>query len=66
MGQTIQSVTHMVSYAGELRREAARAQTAQPELAQKLDQSARVLEKQGLEKAGVNTPGVGALLDMLV
>lgn len=66
MGQTIQSVSHMVSYAGELRREAARTQAQQPELAHKLDQSARTLEKQGLEKAGVSTPGVGALLDLLV
>lgn len=62
MGQTIQSASHMVSYAGELRRAATRAQ---PELAQKLDQSARTLEKTGLEKAGVNTPGVGVLLDLL-
>lgn len=66
MGQTIQSATHMVSYAGELRRAATQAQGTQPELAQKLDQSARTLEKTGLEKAGVNTPGVGALLDLLV
>jgi hypothetical protein len=63
MGQTIQSATHMVSYAGELRRAAQQARA--PELAEKLSQSARVLEKTGLEKAGVNTPGVGALLDLL-
>jgi hypothetical protein len=66
MGQTIQSATHMVSYAGELRRAAVHAKDAQPELAKKLDQSARTLEKSGLEKAGVNTPGVGKLLDLLV
>ncbi len=61
MGQTIQSAVHMVSYAGELRRAATQAR---PEIAQKLDHSARVLEKSGLEKAGVNTPCVGTLLDM--
>jgi hypothetical protein len=55
----------MVSYAGELRRAAAQAQPNQPELAQKLSQSARVLETTGLQKAGVNTPGIGALLDLL-
>ncbi len=65
MGQTIQAATHMVSYAGELRRAAAQAQPNQPELAQKLSQSARVLETTGLQKAGVNTPGIGALLDLL-
>lgn len=65
MGQAIQSISHMLSYAGELRREASRQGGAQPELAQKLQQTARSLETTGLEKAGLNARRIGTLLDLI-
>jgi hypothetical protein len=61
MGQTITSVTDMVSYAGDLRRAAKEALT--PETADKIHRSATELEKTALDKAGVLTPGIGRLLD---
>jgi hypothetical protein len=61
MGQTISSVTHMVSMAGDLRRAA--KQTAEPELAAKLQSSAVNLEKTALAKVGQNNPMIGQLLD---
>ena len=64
MGQTISSVTDMVSYAGDLRRAAKQAPT--PEAAQKIQTSANQLEKTALTRLGLTAPGVGKLLDTLV
>jgi hypothetical protein len=64
MGQTINDVPQMIAYSGDLRREAKAA--AAPELAQKLQQSADVLEKQALAKAGIDNPRIGKLLDLIV
>ena len=64
MGQTISSVTDMVSYAGDLRRAAKQAPT--PEAAQKRQTSANQLEKTALTRLGLTAPGVGKLLDTLV
>ena len=61
MGQTITSVTDMVSYAGDLRRAAKEALT--PDIADKIHRSASELEKTALNRAGVLTPGIGLLLD---
>jgi len=64
MGQTITSVTDMVSYAGDLRRAAKQAPT--PETAQKIQTSANQLEKTAFTRLGLTAPGVGKLLDTLV
>ena len=63
MGQTIHSVTDMLSYAGDLRR-AAKQATA-PEEAEKIRRSAAELEKVALAKVGQAGPGIGKLLDIL-
>lgn len=63
MGHTISSATDMVSYAGDLRRAA--RQAAVPELSQKIRTSAEQLEKAGLQKAGLTSPALGKLLDIL-
>jgi hypothetical protein len=63
MGQTITSVTDMISYAGELRRAAKREPA--PELAQKIEQSASRLEKTAIGRVAAG-PRIGALLDTLV
>lgn len=64
MGQTITSVTDMVSYAGDLRRAAKVAPS--PEVAQKIQTSAAQLEKTALNRVGMTAQGVGKLLDTLV
>jgi hypothetical protein len=64
MGQTITSVTDMVSYAGDLRRAAKQAPS--PEVAQKIQATARQLEKTALTRVGLTAPGIGKLLDTLV
>ncbi|HWY66102.1 MAG TPA: hypothetical protein VNX61_12895 [Rhizomicrobium sp.] len=64
MGQTISTVTDMMSYAGDLRRAAKQAST--PEVAQKIQSSAQELEKTALTRAGLTAPGIGTLLDTLV
>ena len=64
MGQTINSVVDMVSYAGDLRRAAKQAPT--PEAAQKILTSAVQLEKTALTRVGLTAPGIGKLLDTLV
>lgn len=61
MGQTITSVTDMVSYAGDLR--SAAKQAATPDTADKIQRSASDLEKTALNRVGLLTPGIGALLD---
>jgi hypothetical protein len=61
MGQAISSATDMVSYAGDLRR-AAKQATA-PDISEKIQRSAAVLEKTALTKIGKAGPGIGALLD---
>jgi hypothetical protein len=61
MGQTIHSVTDKVSYAGELRRAARQADTA--ETAKKIQSTAAALEKTALRQVGKAGPGIGALLD---
>ncbi len=63
MGQTISSVTQMVSFAGDLRREA--KQASAPEHAAKLQQAAATLESTALQKIGQNNPAIGKLLDIL-
>ena len=64
MGQSISSVTDMVSYAGALRR--AVQQAPMPEAAQKIQRSAAELEKNALTRVGMAEPGIGALLDTFV
>ena len=64
MGQTISSVTDMMSYAGDLRRAAKQAPT--PDVAQKIQSSAQQLEKTALTRVGMTGPGIGQLLDKLV
>jgi hypothetical protein len=64
MGQTIDTVSSMLAYSGDLRRQA--KMTEAPELAQKLQQSASHLEKAALTKAGIDNPRIGKLLDMIV
>jgi len=64
MGQTINYVVDMVSYAGDLRRAAKQAPT--PEAAQKIQTSAVQLEKTALTRVGLTAPGIGKLLDTLV
>jgi hypothetical protein len=64
MGQTITSVTDMVSYAGDLRRAAKQATT--PEEAEKIQRSANTLEKTALATVGQAGPGIGTLLDTFV
>jgi hypothetical protein len=64
MGQTITSVTDMVSYAGDLRRAAKQAPT--PEEAAKIQQSANTLEKTALAQVGQAGPSIGTLLDTFV
>ena len=61
MGQSITSVTDMVSLAGELRRAAKQAPAT--ELAEKIQRSAAELEKTALARVGQAGPGIGALLD---
>ena len=63
MGQTIQSATDMVSYAGDLRRAA--KQAAEPEVAQKIQQASTALEQQGLAQVSEVAPHLGRLLDTL-
>lgn len=63
MGQSISSTTDMMSYAGDLRRAA--KQAAAPELSEKIQRSAAMLEKTALAKIGQAGPGIGALLDLL-
>lgn len=65
MGQAITSPTDMISYAGELRRAARRE--PEPEVAQKLTESAARLEKSGIAEVAKSTaPHLGKLLDTLV
>ena len=64
MGQSISSVTDMVSYAGALRRAVKQAPT--PETAQKIQRSATELEKTALTQVGMAGPRIGALLDKFV
>ncbi len=61
MGQTIHSVTDMVSYAGDLRRAA--RQTQQPELAAKMQQASKTLEQTALNRVSDAGPNLGKLLD---
>jgi hypothetical protein len=53
----------MVSFAGDLRREA--KQAAAPEHAAKLQRAAANLESTALQKVGLNNPLIGKLLDIL-
>lgn len=61
MGQTISSITDMVSYSGELRR-AAKAQT-DAQTAQKIQRSAQQLESTALKHISQAAPNLGKLLD---
>lgn len=61
MGQSISSVTDMVSYAGALRRAVKEAPT--PETAQKIQRTAAELEKTAFTRVGITGPGIGKLLD---
>ena len=63
MGQSINSVTDMVSYAGDLRWAAKQARA--PEEAEKIKRSANELEKVALAKIGQAGPAIGKLLDIL-
>ncbi len=60
MGQTIHSVTDMVSYAGDLRRS---AKQASPEVAEKIQRSADQLEKTAINRISDAGPTLGKLLD---
>jgi hypothetical protein len=64
MGSTIGSVPNMISFAGDLRREAQK--TPAPEMAAKLQIAAKTLESQALERVGQNDPMIGKLLDTFV
>lgn len=61
MGQTIHSVTDMVTYAGDLRRAA--KGTNQPEVAEKMQRSAKALESAALNRVSDAGQGLGRLLD---
>jgi hypothetical protein len=61
MGQSISSVTDMVSYAGALRRAVKQAPT--PETAAKIQRTAAEMEKTALTRVGQGGPGIGKLLD---
>ena len=61
MGSAITSVNHMVTVAGELRRDAGKLQ--QPELAAKFHQAANTLETQAFARVGATGPMIGKLLD---
>jgi hypothetical protein len=63
MGQTIGSVPQMISFAGDLRRQA--KQTTEPEQAIKLNIAAAKLETTALAQVGQTSPHIGALLDLL-
>ena len=63
MGQTIRSVTEMVSYAGDLRRAAGK--TPDLETAAKIQRSAEQLEKTAIARVSDAGPGIGTLLDTL-
>jgi hypothetical protein len=64
MGQTINSVTDMISYAGDLRRTAGK--TADPETAAKIQRSANELEKTAIARMNEAGSGIGLLLDTFV
>ena len=64
MGSSIGSVNHMISFAGDLRRQAQK--TEEPELASKLQTAAKQLETNALAKAGITNPMIGKLLDTFV
>ena len=65
MGQSISSISDMVSYAGELRRAAKR--TPEPALANKISRSAAELEKAAIARVtGAAAPRLGSLLDKIV
>lgn len=61
MGQTINSITDMVSYSGELRRVA--KQQPDQEMAQKIQRSAEQLENTALKRISQAAPNLGKLLD---
>ncbi len=61
MGQAISSATHMINWAGDLRRDAKRI--AEPEHAQKLARAAAQLETAAIAKLGKSDSNIGALLD---
>ena len=63
MGRTINSVSDMVSYAGDLRRAAVK--TPDPETAAKIQHSAEQLEKTAIARVSDAGPGIGILLDTL-
>ena len=60
MGQSLSSVTDMVSYAGDLRRF---ARQAEPDVAAKIQQSANLLEKSAIAQVSDAGPQIGKLLD---
>jgi hypothetical protein len=64
MGQTITSITDMVSYAGDLRRAAKQQQDAQT--AQKIQRVAQELETTALKHISQAAPNLGKLLDTFV
>ena len=63
MGQSIQSVTDMVSYAGDLRRSARQAQA--PEVPGKIQRAADQLEQAAFNRLSLTGPNIGRLLDTL-
>lgn len=63
MGQSIHSVTDMVSYAGDLRRSARQAEA--PEVADKIRSAADHLEKTAFSRLSLTDPAIGKLLDTL-
>lgn len=63
MGQTINSVTDMVDYAGILRRAANKL--PDPEMAQKIQRSADQLEKTAIARVSDAGPAIGRLLDTI-
>jgi hypothetical protein len=61
MGSSVGSVPQMISFAGDLRREAGKA--AAPEMAAKFQTAAKTLETQALACVGQTSPLIGKLLD---
>ena len=64
MGSLITQPAHLVTMAGDLRRQA--KSVAEPELAAKLHATANQMESTALQKVGLTDPKIGKLLDLFV
>lgn len=64
MGSLITQPAHLVTMAGDLRRQA--KSVTEPELAAKLNATANQMESTALQKVGLTDPRIGKLLDLFV